>query len=179
MRTAIRFRAALIFAVTTALATPACYTLLKHPMVDTNGIDQGIDNRCTSCHAEDELLGYVHPIRHPPSPPEPWYEIPWWWDNYWFYAPSGAGHTPTALRGFRPDAGTDVGKPGIGGTVTPPPGPKPIGNDVRVKDPGDKGKEGKGYEGKGDQDNGNSGDGNKKENDRPVRPKGKGGKGDG
>jgi hypothetical protein len=170
--TARRFRIGLFFVIVTSLATPACYTLLKHPTIDRTGYEETLDSRCTSCHSEDEILSYVHAPRHPVYPPEDgdWYEYPWWWEHYWFFVPSGPGGGASALRGVRPGSEKDPNHPVVGGTVAPPPGPKAIGGDVRVKDPDDKGK--------GENDDKPDSEKNK-DKDRPVRPKSNKGKEDG
>ena len=172
--TARRLRNASFLVIVTSLATPACYTLLKHPTIDRTEYEETLDSRCTSCHSEDELLGYVHAPRHPVYPTEygDWYEYPWWWEHYWFYVPSGPGGGPSALRGVRPGSDKDPNNPVVGGAVTPPPGPKAIGGDVRVKDPDPDDK------GKGENDDSQDSEKNK-DKDRPVRPKSNKGKEDG
>jgi hypothetical protein len=183
MRTARRFQSVWILLLATTLATPACYTLLKHPSVDMTVYEDTPDSRCTSCHAEGDVIGYFRPPMHPAYPVDDvvWNEPPWWWDDYWYFDPFGPSN-PTALRGFRPGTGEEYDNPIIGGgPVIPPPGPKVIGGDVRVRDPDDKKgekhdeeiRDGKGGGGGGKESNEN------KNKDRPVRPKGNKGKEDG
>jgi len=176
MRTARRFQRFWILLFATTLATPACYTLLKHPKVDMTVYEETPDSRCTSCHSEDDVLSYFHPPVHPqygyPEDEFVWNEPPWWWENYWYFVPSGPAN-PSALRGFQPN-GKDNGNPLVGGgPVNPPPGPKVIGGDVRVRDPDDK--KGEKHDEEIHDDKGTGGgkkdaDGSK-DKDRPVRPK--------
>ncbi|UCH84856.1 MAG: hypothetical protein JSW50_03975 [Candidatus Latescibacterota bacterium] len=121
-----------------------------------------------SCHNEDELWSYHHPPNHrfySGARYENWeayYEVPWWYESYWYYTPSpSASAVPPANRSFRPDADVQVGSPG--GAVGHPPGMKSQGASVRTTDTGNKRK----------------GDSNEKSKDRTVRPKGKKEKEDG
>jgi hypothetical protein len=174
MMTARRFQRLWILLFATTLATPACYTLLKHPNIDMSVYEEAPDNGCTSCHTEDDVFAYFHPSGHPVYPLSriEWMEPPWWWEDYWYIAPSGAGAAPTALRGFTPDGKKDQGNPIVGGPANPPSGPRVMGGDVRVKDPGE--------QDKGNKDTGEGKDaGDKKKDDRPVRPKSNKGKEDG
>ena len=175
MRTARRFQRLWILLIATTLATPACYTLLKHPRVDVTAYEETPGNRCASCHTEDELFAILYPPNHPGVPEGEPYVPPWWWEDYWGVEPSG----PSALRGFRPE-GKDLYGPIFGPGPVNPPGPRVIGGDVRVKDPGDNKGENHDEElrdnrgtggGKGTDDN--------KNNDRPARPKSNKGKEDG
>jgi hypothetical protein len=118
-----RLRFSVIAAILFALViSPACYTLLKHPRVKENLVYVDVnDNRCNSCHYEDELWGYHHPQNH-------WYPtlgygwgryVPWWYTDYWYYdEANGPATIPLRSRGFRP-AG-DKGDPfrGIGPPVS-------------------------------------------------------------
>jgi len=180
MRTARRFRRVWILLIATTLATPACYTLMKHPNVDLTAYEETPGNQCASCHSEDELFRIVYPrIRPLPPPRDPYepYIPPWWWEHYWEVPPPG----PSALRGFRPE-GKELYGPIFGpGPVNPPPGPKAIGGDVRVKDPDDKKGEKHEEEIRDDRGTGGGSKGanDNKDDSRPVRPKSNKGKEDG
>jgi hypothetical protein len=103
----IRFRFSLIAAILFALLmSPACYTLLKHPRVKQDLVYVEVsDNRCNSCHYEDDLWSYHHPTNH-------WYDsmghgrgryVPWWYNDYWYYdEDDGPGTIPLRSRGLRP-----------------------------------------------------------------------------
>lgn len=87
------------------LATPACYTLLKHPRVKRVVYEEVDDKRCNTCHLEDELWSYHHP-------PNQWYGygavaldiVPWWYNDYWYYPDDGPVTVPLHWRQFRPSA---------------------------------------------------------------------------
>jgi hypothetical protein len=177
MMTARRFQCLWILLFATTLATPACYTLLKHPRVDMTVYEETPDSRCASCHSEDELFAILLPPTHPLPPPDDPILPPWWWEP-WEEDPPG----PSALRGFRPGGNEPNGPIILGpGPINPPPGPKVIGGDVRVRDPDDKKGEKHDEEIRDDRGKGGGGNGSNdsKDKDRPVRPTGKKGKEDG
>ena len=70
---------------------PACYTLLKHPTVIEEDYQQEEASNCYSCHDESDLWGFHHPReRFIPGAAfyDPWvyyYDVPWWYESYWFY----------------------------------------------------------------------------------------------
>ena len=103
------------------LALPACYTLLKHPRVRTASTEEVADNRCTSCHATNELWAFHHPPNHSVTYPHGWdqyYLVPWWYDAYWHFEPGSAATQP-ATRQQNSGASNLTDTPG--GTVNPAP----------------------------------------------------------
>jgi hypothetical protein len=180
MRTAGRFHRVWILLFATALATPACYTLLKHPNVDLTVYEETPESQCASCHSQEELYGFMYPPHHPAPPPDGPIVPPWWYD-----IPPQGPPGPTALRGFRPGDRTPDGPIVIGpGPINPPPGLRISGNPIREKDPDDKKGEKREEEIRDDRGKGGGGGGESKSsggdnNDRPVRPKGKKGNEDG
>ncbi len=157
----------MILIAVTVLVSPACYTLLKHPPVDTVPTEEVATNQCTSCHYEDELWSYHHPPNHQANYRADWayfYMVPWWYDSYWYYSPSGPATVPLNDRGMRPVGGASMGGT-TGGSITNSPVPKSgTGAALGVKNPEDTRK-------------GTSDD--SKSKDRKVRPKGKKDKDDG
>jgi hypothetical protein len=157
-------------AIAVALSASGCYTLLKHPRVDTAAYEEIQDNSCTSCHYEDELWYYHHAPRHRVYPgvgAEAWgfyYAVPWWYDSYWHYTPSSDPSTiPLPTRQLR--SGTDKGQleGSAAGHVGRPTDPKSTGT-VRYRHTGE------------DSDKDSQGTGEAKANDdepkkRDVRPK--------
>ena len=75
----------------TILATPACYTLLKHPRVKRERVYVEIESdQCTSCHYRDELKSYHVPVNRAIAEGKGWkeyYSIPWWYSGEWQYGP--------------------------------------------------------------------------------------------
>ncbi|MCX5800399.1 MAG: hypothetical protein NTX17_03325 [Candidatus Eisenbacteria bacterium] len=74
-----------------ALVASGCYTVLKHPegvaLVDES---QNRKN-CMDCHQETWLYHY-DPYWYGSYYPGDWryyYGRPWWYDDYWYYTPSG------------------------------------------------------------------------------------------
>ena len=166
-----RFFHPMVFIVVTIMVSPACYTLLKHPPVGTVPTEEVAASPCTSCHYEDEIWGYHNPPNHHGYTAENYndnwayfYMVPWWYDSYWYYTPSGPATVPLNERGMRPAAGTSMG--GVsGGSITGSPVPKTgSGAPITVKDSNDTRK-------------GNTND--SKSKNRAVRPERKKAKGDG
>jgi hypothetical protein len=170
--TARRFHFPLIAVLATSLAAPACYTLLKHPKIETAVYDDTQDARCSSCHNDEEIWGYIHPASHAVYPLEGdwdyYYVYPWWWDSYWYFSPSGPSTVPLPSRHLRPVTQKGSVNPAVGPPLGPPPEPKSTDTNVRVRDPAG--------QGKGEKDDKPK---DQKEQSRPVRPKGKKGHGDG
>jgi hypothetical protein len=168
------FRLLLIVLVTVAVS-PACYTLIKHPQVKTDGLYQEVEERqCTNCHYEDEIWSYHHPPNHryySGSRYDNWasyYEVPWWYESYWFYTPPATTTVPPQHRSFRPDGDGQMGTPGA--TVGGPPGMKSQGASVRTTGTDTDAAR------KGESDDSKS---KSKDKKRTVRPKGKKEKEDG
>jgi hypothetical protein len=166
MRLRKLFHPALLIAAA-VMVTPACYTLLKHPPVNTVPTNQVAANDCTSCHYEDEVWNYHHPPNHPgyaagrynPN----WayfYMVPWWYDASWYYehAATGPATVPLNERGMRPAAGAEMGGAAGGGISSSPVPKSGTGAPLGVKDPTDTRK--------GDTDDKKSKDSSK----RKVRP---------
>lgn len=160
--TARRLCRALLIVLTTTLAAPACYTLIKHPRVNTAVYEEVQDNRCTSCHYEDEVWGFHHPPAQRFYAGENYgdwafyYAVPWWYDSYWYFVPSEPGTGPLHGRDLRPSVEKGSIDGATGGPIGPPPDVKSTGGSVRAKDTDDSGK------GKTDDE---------KSEERTVRPK--------
>ncbi len=127
------------------------------------------DRQCTNCHYEDEVWSYHHPsnrryyVGDRYSDWEYYYQVPWWYESYWYYTPPATRTVPLPGRSFRPGDGSN--QPGTtGGTVSHPPGMKSQGSSVRTTAEDD--------EKKGEKNE-------PKSKDRTVRPKGKKEKEDG
>jgi hypothetical protein len=167
--TARRLCRPLLLVLTATLASPACYTLIKHPRVETATYEEVQDNRCTSCHSDDEIWGYHHPPAQrvyslgQDGSWEYYYAVPWWYDSYWYFVPSESGTPPLHGRDLRP--GTEKGSidGATGGPIGNTPDVKSTGGSVRTRDSDDSGKA------KSDE----------KSEDRSVRPKGDKGKNEG
>ena len=104
------------------VASPACYTLLKHPKVKRDVYEEVADNRCTNCHYEDELWAFHHPPNHPSAYPVGWdeyYLVPWWYDAYWHFEPGGGVTVPVQSRRIRPGANNLTTTPGGAVSTTP------------------------------------------------------------
>jgi hypothetical protein len=170
--TARRFNFPLVAVLATSFVAPACYTLLKHPRIETAVYEAAENRRCSSCHEDEEIWGYIRPESHPVYPVEGdwdyYYVYPWWWDSYWYFAPSGPSTAPPPSRHLRPVSEKDPVDPAAGAAVGPPPEPKSTGTSVRVKDSTG--------QGKGEKDDKPR---ESKDKPRPVRPKGKKGQEDG
>ena len=98
------------------IVTPACYTLLRHPLVKRVVYEEVTDRRCNGCHEQDELWAFHHPPNHRfrmDSGHSNWnryYDSPWWYNEYWYYDhdaarmprvgafPPGAGRIPGERR---------------------------------------------------------------------------------
>ncbi|UCG50973.1 MAG: hypothetical protein JSW58_12330 [Candidatus Latescibacterota bacterium] len=160
----------LLVVLVTALVSPACYTLIKHPKVIEEGYQQEVrDRQCTNCHYEDEIWSFHHPPNHGSYPGVQYYDwgyyyqVPWWYESYWYYTPSSSETVPLPGRTYRPaDDKSQVGPSGR--TLGHPPDSKSYGSSVRTKT-SDKEK-------KGDTKN-------EKSKKRTVRPRGKKEKEDG
>jgi hypothetical protein len=119
------------------LLTPACYTLLKHPVVRNEDYNDVSGNRCTSCHYEDEIWEYHHPPNrfHPyPGYARSWdmyYYMPWWYESYWSYDHTSPRTVPLPRRGMRPGAFKDPAS--VGGTTGPPPKQKTSESSLKIK----------------------------------------------
>jgi len=167
--TARRLCRPLLIVLTTALASPACYTLIKHPRVETATYEEVQDNRCTSCHSDDEIWGYHHSSAqrvYSPGQDSNWeyyYSLPWWYDSYWYFVPSESGTPPLHGRNLRPSAEKGSIDGATGGPIGNTPDVKSTGGDIRTRDSDDSGKA------KSDE----------KSEDRSVRPKGDKGKDEG
>lgn len=181
--TALRSFISALFAVAASLVIPACYTLLKHPAVDTAVYEEVQTETCASCHYEEDLWYYHHsPAHRLYAGPvdgswEFYYAMPWWYDSYWHYTPpSGPSTIPLPGRGLRPAGDKDAAGGAVGGSIGPPPNPKSTGSTVRLKPPDDD-------SGNQSKDTGDkkTNDENKKREVRPKstkeKPKGKGDKG--
>lgn len=167
--TALRSFLLPLVVVAASAAVPACYTLLKHPAVDSAVYEEVQANPCTSCHYEEDIWYYHHSPAYrvyPGSSAAGWgfyYTSPWWYESYWHYTyPSGPSTIPLPGRQIRPGSDKDAAG-AIGGPVSPPADPKSTGSAVRFRHTGD-------------DSLGHSGDtGVKKQNDdtqkRDVRPK--------
>ncbi len=125
-----------LIVLATALVVPACYTLIKHPAVNTAAYEEIQANPCTSCHYEDELWYFHHAPAHrlyPGSNADAWefyYGVPWWYDSYWHYAaPAEPTTIPLPTRQLR----SGVEKGSAGGSIGPFPDPKSTGSSVRFK----------------------------------------------
>jgi hypothetical protein len=123
-------------------ATPACYTLLKHPKVKRVVYEDVDDNRCSTCHSEQEVWGFHHPPNrtYPDSGYDAWwnyYEVPWWYNSYWYYDPDGPVTIPLPERQLRPgeekDLGTTTTGGGTGGTTRVKLPTSPSGGDTKTK----------------------------------------------
>jgi hypothetical protein len=121
---------------------PACYTILKHPLVIEEDYTRAETQRCSDCHVDSDLWGFHHP-RQPYYPGygrrDPWYnyyDVPWWYDSYWFYDGSDDPDTvPLPRRSLRPGDDKDPASGGYGGSIAPPPGTKSnIKTKVKTKD---------------------------------------------
>lgn len=177
--TAIRSIMIPLAAAAAALVLPACYTLLKHPTVDTAAYSEVETASCTSCHHEDDLWYFHHSPAHrvyPGSSLDNWryyYAVPWWYDSYWRYGgPAGSGANALPTRELRPGLDKD-GAGAIGGPIGAPPSPKSAGGSVRVQRPDD----GKAKDSKDTGDGKSNDDEIKKRDVRPKtakeKPKGK------
>ena len=69
------------------LATPACYTLLKHPRVKRGQVYVKVEsNQCESCHHDDALKPYHILANRATDREKGWkeyYSIPWWYSGGW------------------------------------------------------------------------------------------------
>ena len=125
----IRARVYLLFGpLFTFLATPACYTLLKHPKVKRDTVYEDVSsNRCTTCHYDDEIWQYQHPSNQIASYDptcrawDDYYLVPWWYTTSWYYDPVGARTVPLRSRGVSPQGTPDNDVMFHGGTFGPPP----------------------------------------------------------
>jgi len=73
------------------LATPACYTLLKHPKVKRGRVYVEVEtNQCTSCHYDDELKSYHIAANRATDQAKGWkeyYSTPRWYSTGWQQEP--------------------------------------------------------------------------------------------
>lgn len=95
--------------VTVAVATSGCYTLLKHPRVKRVVYEEVHDKRCNGCHASEELWDFHHPPNHlyDYGGYAAWslfYDVPWWYNDYWYYDADAPEAVPLRSRKLRPDA---------------------------------------------------------------------------
>lgn len=119
---------------------PACYTILKHPMVIQEDYTRAETQRCGDCHMESDLWGFHHP--HKPYHSgygfrDPWvyyYDVPWWYNSYWFY---DNRHDPDTvpLRQRMGDQGLGDDRPSKsrGTYIAPPPAQRPGDANIRTK----------------------------------------------
>ena len=167
--TARRLCRPLLVVLAAALASPACYTLIKHPRVTTVDYDEVQDSRCASCHSDDEVWGYHHSAAQRIYDPvygdgwELYYSVPWWYESYWYYSPEMRGTPPLHRSDWRPDAEKGSIDGSTGGPLGPPPDVKSTGGSVRTRDT----------------DSSEKASHEEKNEDRSVRPKTEKGKDDG
>ena len=80
------------------LATPACYTLLKHPRVKRGRVYVEVaSDQCTSCHYRDELKSYHMPTNRATEQWKGWkeyYSIPWWYSGESQFEPETSKTVP-------------------------------------------------------------------------------------
>ncbi len=107
----IRLRAYLFGAASLSLlATPACYTLMKHPKVRRVVYEEVSDRRCNTCHVEDELWSFHYPPNQRfwlGAGYDAWdhyYFVPWWYNDYWYYDSRDPATIPLRSRRLRPVA---------------------------------------------------------------------------
>ncbi|MFQ5510554.1 MAG: hypothetical protein ACE5EO_01775 [Candidatus Krumholzibacteriia bacterium] len=90
-------------------ATPACYTLFKHPRVKRVIYEEVTDRRCNGCHEKDELRAFHNPPNQlfrrgrDRSAWNRYYDVPWWYNEYWYYDQDAIDTTKTGP--FQPGAG--------------------------------------------------------------------------
>lgn len=69
------------------LATPACYTLLKHPRVKRGRVYVEVESdQCASCHHDNEPESYHILANRATAQAKGWkeyYSIPWWYSGGW------------------------------------------------------------------------------------------------
>lgn len=140
------------------LATPACYTLLKHPKVRREVYVEINDKRCSNCHVEDELWSYHHPPnqRYTYIGTYPrwgiYYSMPWWYNEYWYIDKDDISTVPLPSRHFRPERHKDLS--GTAGAPATTPIASPAKNQPKETSEGS-----------------SNGEQSKKRTDRNVRPK--------
>ncbi len=129
----------LLIIMATVLVSPACYTLLKHPRIDTTAYGEADDSRCASCHNEEEVWSYHHPPNHRyysgAGSYYDWgfyYAVPWWYGANWYDTPPDRQTVRYRSRLYRPTGGRNPSVGATGGPVGSPPPPKSTGGSVRA-----------------------------------------------
>lgn len=104
----VRLYPLLALLVVIALAGAGCYTVLRHPATYDLSQDQHYDGQraCADCHADVELFDYVTAhgaswYRYYPDSWAVYYQSPWWYDDYWYYAPDPSNPPPAEVTGER------------------------------------------------------------------------------
>lgn len=119
---------------------PACYTILKHPTVIQEDYTQAETQRCSDCHYESDLWHFNHP-RMPYHPglghSDPWvyyYQVPWWYESFWFYGDTNDPETvPLHERTLRPEGVKDPSSSTRGDYITAPPTQKTGDSTIKTK----------------------------------------------
>ncbi|MBD3336386.1 MAG: hypothetical protein GF355_12805 [Candidatus Eisenbacteria bacterium] len=138
-----------------------CYTVLRHPRVETDVHDGAWE--CASCHADAELYhfrdsfyDYGGTYGYGVTPWYGYYAAPWWYDNYWYYPHDDYEGEPYPSTGDRrlwqrgAPGGPDV--PRVGGSSGGETRGKPQGEEERDKEPEKKEKKKRRLWGRGKKD---------------------------
>ncbi len=125
MTNGIHKRFFLVLAVIAIVLTAcSCYTILRHPTIIEEDYEMPSDDRCTTCHTEDEIWGFHHPGTRYWDPVFPGYrdilDVPWWYDDYWFYTDfDDTESVPIYRRSLRPEQDKGVNQGIRTGTFRP------------------------------------------------------------
>jgi len=74
------------------LVAAGCYTVLRHPHPADLSDESGMQKACSDCHTDADLYHFPDAYdadwyRFYPAPWAVYYEPPWWYEDYWNYAP--------------------------------------------------------------------------------------------
>jgi hypothetical protein len=133
--------AGLIGVALAAFLFVGCYTVLRHPQVETDLAEDAY--ACASCHADADLYHFRDPFMHSyghfdvdVSPWYGYYVVPWWYDGYWYYPHDGSEDSQIQSGGGRLwDRSTHTGQAPL-----PRVGTAPAGSDPNAKPSAEGGK---------------------------------------
>lgn len=74
------------------LFSSGCYTILKHPEIETDSYQAEDFTSCYDCHTESFYAGYHTPLPYPDMWGE-YYMVPWWYNEIYIHE-TGADNIP-------------------------------------------------------------------------------------